>query len=158
MARRAARGEIPGVGQRLAFAMAELARTGRLGMLERLEGTVSPEERFSSVAGIGPLLAKRIHDQLGITTLEELERTMKEAAQRHGGGANAKVIIRPSAIGDILIDAARSAGADVIVMGTHGRTGVRRLILGSIAEHVLRHAACPVVTVHAREPAEGKAW
>ena len=74
MASRAVRGEVPGVGPRLASAMVELARTGRLGMLEHLEGTVSPEERFSSVAGIGPILAKRIHDRLGIATLEELEQ------------------------------------------------------------------------------------
>ena len=32
-------------------------------------------------------------------------------------------------------------------MGTHGRTGVKRLVLGSVAEHVTRHAPCPVVTV-----------
>lgn len=70
----AALGEIAGIGPRLAVAIEELAGTGRLGILERLEGTVSPEERFSSVAGIGPVLAGRVHDQLGLTTLEELEQ------------------------------------------------------------------------------------
>ena len=35
----------------------------------------------------------------------------------------------------------------LIVMGTHGRTGLRRLLMGSIAEQVIRHAACPVLTV-----------
>jgi nucleotide-binding universal stress UspA family protein len=83
-----------------------------------------------------------------------LERTMKEAAGRHGGEAAATVVIRPSAVGDIILDAARSGGANLIVMGTHGRTGVSRLFLGSIAEHVLRHAGCPVVTVRARAATE----
>jgi nucleotide-binding universal stress UspA family protein len=59
------------------------------------------------------------------------------------------VLVRLSAVGDIIVDAARAGGADLIVMGTHGRTGVRRLVLGSVAEHVLRHADCPVVSVHA---------
>ncbi|MCE2963559.1 MAG: universal stress protein [Chitinophagales bacterium] len=36
---------------------------------------------------------------------------------------------------------------DIIVMGTHGRTGLKRLLMGSIAEDVLRHAACPVFLV-----------
>jgi nucleotide-binding universal stress UspA family protein len=36
----------------------------------------------------------------------------------------------------------------MIVMGTHGRTGLDRLLLGSVAERVVRHAPCPVVTVH----------
>jgi nucleotide-binding universal stress UspA family protein len=40
-------------------------------------------------------------------------------------------------------------GIDVIVMGTHGRTGVSRALLGSVAEGVVRHAGCPVLTVPA---------
>ena len=39
---------------------------------------------------------------------------------------------------------ARALGAGLVVMGTHGRTGLRRLVLGSVAEHVVRHAPCPV--------------
>ena len=78
-----------------------------------------------------------------------LERSMVDAALRHGARASAKVVIAASAVGDIILDAARSGGAELIVMGTHGRTGVTRLLLGSVAEHVLRHADCPVVTVHA---------
>lgn len=42
---------------------------------------------------------------------------------------------------------AKEAGCDLIVMGTHGRSGVGRLLLGSVAEAVLRQAACPVLTV-----------
>ncbi len=38
-------------------------------------------------------------------------------------------------------------GCGLIVMGTHGRTGLQRLLMGSIAEHVVRHASCPVLTV-----------
>lgn len=47
---------------------------------------------------------------------------------------------------------ASTLGADLIVMGTHGRTGVRRVALGSVAEAVTRHAQCPVLTVR---PAAG---
>ena len=42
---------------------------------------------------------------------------------------------------------------DLIVMGTHGRTGLTRLVLGSVAEQVVRHARCPVLTVRAPSPA-----
>jgi nucleotide-binding universal stress UspA family protein len=46
-----------------------------------------------------------------------------------------------------ILRAAAEAGCDLIVMGTAGRTGLGRLLLGSVAEQVLRQAACPVLTV-----------
>ena len=46
-----------------------------------------------------------------------------------------------------IVDYALSTGADLIVMGTHGRTGVQHLLLGGVAEEVARHAPCPVFTV-----------
>lgn len=42
---------------------------------------------------------------------------------------------------------AKDTGCDLIVMGTHGRGGLERLLLGSVADHLVRHAPCPVVTV-----------
>jgi nucleotide-binding universal stress UspA family protein len=45
-------------------------------------------------------------------------------------------------------------GADLIVMGTHGRRGVRRMLLGSVAESVVRSAPCPVLTVRPKRPAK----
>lgn len=64
---------LPHIGKSLASAIRELVDTGRLGMLDRLEGQVSPEDLFTTVPGIGDELAHRIHAELGIETLEELE-------------------------------------------------------------------------------------
>ncbi len=46
-----------------------------------------------------------------------------------------------------ILQEAQTSKVDLIVMGTHGRTGVRHLLLGSVAEKVVRLSACPVVTV-----------
>jgi nucleotide-binding universal stress UspA family protein len=46
-----------------------------------------------------------------------------------------------------IVHAAKAAYADLIVMGTHGRAGLSRLLMGSVAEQVLRKADCPVLTV-----------
>lgn len=46
-----------------------------------------------------------------------------------------------------IIEAARKLGADLIVIGTHGRTGFSRFMIGSVAERVVRTAPCPVLTV-----------
>lgn len=61
---------------------------------------------------------------------------------------------RPS---DGIIEAAKSAGTDLIVMGTHGATGYQHLVLGSVAEHVVRRATCPVMTVPARSQTTSRA-
>ena len=58
-------------------------------------------------------------------------------------------------VGDPLVEIlseAASVDADLVVMGTHGRTGFDRLLLGSVTEKVLRKASCPVLTVPAAEP------
>jgi universal stress protein A len=47
-----------------------------------------------------------------------------------------------------IVRAARELGVDLIVMVTHGRTGFEHLILGSVSEHVIREAPCPVLVLH----------
>jgi nucleotide-binding universal stress UspA family protein len=51
-----------------------------------------------------------------------------------------------------ILDVARDRGFDLIVMGTHGRSGMAHLLLGSVAEKVVRDATCPVLTVHEAPP------
>jgi nucleotide-binding universal stress UspA family protein len=46
-----------------------------------------------------------------------------------------------------LVDTARTEGADLIVIGSHGRTGLAKLLLGSVASHVVTHAPCSVMVV-----------
>lgn len=55
---------------------------------------------------------------------------------------------------DIILELARSGRYDLVVIGTHGRTGFKRLWLGSVAERVSRHSAIPVVMVRAPRAAE----
>lgn len=64
---------LPQIGSSLSGTIDEIAQTGRLRMLERLEGKLSPVELFKTVPGIGEELAERIHRELDIDTLEELE-------------------------------------------------------------------------------------
>ncbi|GMU39446.1 MAG: hypothetical protein AMXMBFR23_03120 [Chloroflexota bacterium] len=51
--------------------------------------------------------------------------------------------------GDVIVDYATAGGFDLVAMGTHGRTGLRRTIMGSVAEHVVRHLrGIPVLLIH----------
>ena len=53
-----------------------------------------------------------------------------------------------------IVDLAKTENVDLIVMGTHGRTGLKRLLMGSVAEVVVRRAPCPVLTVGTPAAAE----
>ncbi len=64
---------IPGVGSGIARAIRELLSTGRLSMLDRLQGESDPVHLFATVPGVGTGLAERLHSELGLSTLEELE-------------------------------------------------------------------------------------
>ncbi len=64
---------LSGIGPVLARAIRSLVATGRLPMLERLRGESDPTRLIASVPGIGPKMADRLHHDLGISTLEDLE-------------------------------------------------------------------------------------
>jgi nucleotide-binding universal stress UspA family protein len=73
---------------------------------------------------------------------EELART---AASLHDTRIDKRVEIGDAAT--TICAVAEELGVDVIVVGSHGRTGLSRLFLGSTSEHVIRHAPCPVLVV-----------
>jgi nucleotide-binding universal stress UspA family protein len=56
-------------------------------------------------------------------------------------------MVRSGDAAESILDQARHDASDLIVMGTHGRSGLARLVLGSVTEQVLRHAGCPVLTI-----------
>ena len=64
---------VSGVGERLATTLRTLITTGRLPMLDRLRGETDPVALLESVPGIGHVLAERLHDELGIDSLQDLE-------------------------------------------------------------------------------------
>jgi nucleotide-binding universal stress UspA family protein len=58
-------------------------------------------------------------------------------------------VVEGVGVAAMIQETAEQLGADLIVMGTHGRTGLAHVFLGSVAERTLRGAPCPVLTVHA---------
>lgn len=79
---------------------------------------------------------------------EEARGAMAALAQRV---PDATPLVREGAPRQEILSATTELKADVIVMGTHGRSGLAHLLFGSVAEHVVRHAAVPVLTVRQRE-------
>jgi nucleotide-binding universal stress UspA family protein len=91
-------------------------------------------------------------DQLAslLSTFEQRLAAAREIAQREGTISPDTKLLQGSA-GSEIVDYAQKNGFDLIVMGTHGRTGLKHALMGSVAEKVLRRAHCPVLTVRASE-------
>lgn len=95
-------------------------------------------------------------------SLEARERLTRQARERAENALTAEersrcgvvIQVRVGSVADDILDFAREHDVNLIVMGTHGRRGLSHLLLGSVAEHVLRRAPCPVVTT--REQAEAE--
>ena len=84
--------ELSGVGRTISRALQQLIRGGHWPLLERLAGNDVAEQAFSSVPNIGPKLAKRIHDELGIETLAELQAAAWDGRLRRMRGFGEKRI------------------------------------------------------------------
>ena len=78
------------------------------------------------------------------TTQEDLERIRRLYVPTT---FESRTIVRDGTAWQGIVDEAKTGSHDLIVMGTHGRSGIRRLVMGSVAEHVIREAARPVVVV-----------
>jgi nucleotide-binding universal stress UspA family protein len=75
------------------------------------------------------------------TLLVKTVRTARDA------GVNAEFLLWDGDPGDAIAAAAEAEHADLVVVGTRGRSGAERMLLGSVSDHVVRHAECPVLVV-----------
>ncbi|HEU4729768.1 MAG TPA: universal stress protein [Kofleriaceae bacterium] len=114
---------------------------------------------------LGAKLGAKIHVVNAIgTTLPELSVALTDqmlASLRHNNEAALHKLIEPrrtlASFGEVtvsdedardaIVNAAKAVHADLIVIGTHGRRGLSRVLLGSVAEEVIRRAPCPVLAV-----------
>jgi nucleotide-binding universal stress UspA family protein len=90
---------------------------------------------------------------------EDLEAAARSAAQKQlrkladkakQAGARVKGLLLEGVAHERIAQAARSRKADLVVIGTHGRTGFAKLFLGSVASRVLAVSPCPVLTVRGK--------
>lgn len=119
-------------------------------------------------AGLAKLFGARLHllhcyqinvggiSPYGLVLPENFDRDVRDAAARKLGewgekaraqGVETQEHLSPLFPSQAIADAAREVGADLIVMGTRGLTGLKHVMLGSVAERTIRTAPCPVLTV-----------
>jgi nucleotide-binding universal stress UspA family protein len=119
------------------------------------ESTVTVLHVFSPmpVAAFGPGPVSFEPIVLTAADREQLFADTKEFAAAEGApGIAIEAVLREGNTSVEILEQATSMDADLLVIGTHGRSGFERLVLGSVAEKVLRKAQCPVLTVPRRLP------
>jgi nucleotide-binding universal stress UspA family protein len=97
---------------------------------------------------LGPALdmgaMSRIAEEQRLLAQRELDKTV---TRLRDGGLKARSLLKVGSPFIEIITAAQSEGADLIVMGTHGRAGLAHVLLGSVAERVVQKSPCPVLTI-----------
>ncbi len=111
-------------------------------------------KRLAQSTGSRVVLVTAITEPEGaVRQLNRQDVQLTEASSElRKGGVKVDAVTRPGNAREVIIALAKEIGADLIVMSTHGRSGVGRVVLGSVAEHVLRMAGLPVLLVTPHSP------
>jgi nucleotide-binding universal stress UspA family protein len=105
----------------------------------------SPMIVFSAGAGMPMPDYKDLEDAAKETGQKVLTQGVQVTSQE-GGKANGELLEAPSVV-EALVDFAKNDHADLVVVGTRGMTGFKKLILGSVSTGLVSHAQCPVLVV-----------
>ncbi|HEY3820262.1 MAG TPA: universal stress protein [Polyangiaceae bacterium] len=129
---------------------AECALDFALGLAEKLGARVTIVHAYEiEMYGYGEsmVLTQSLLDDVARASRKALEGLVARARAR-ATGVDVSYELRMGSPRTEIVDFAAEAKVDLIVIGTHGRRGVPRALLGSVAESVVRSAPCPVLTVH----------
>jgi len=105
-----------------------------------------------------PMAAYAYPDSAAMSFSEDIYRDVRQSHEEVAArferqvrdlGRPSESIVRNGDPRDEILEVARERGADLIVMGSHGRSGITRLMLGSVATHVVTHAPCAVSVIKA---------
>jgi nucleotide-binding universal stress UspA family protein len=104
-----------------------------------------PTYAYVDASGYAYFPDEELEHELGQQARTRLDAEVQKV--RSAGGAVAEAHLRVGAAGAEIVDLAQDIGAGLIVMGSRGLGGIRRALMGSVSDTVVRHAHCPVLVV-----------
>jgi nucleotide-binding universal stress UspA family protein len=112
---------------------------------------VHVHRKTTPLVAAGPFVAGELIDpSLDVTVGGQLAAALRNLVSLEASGVRADAVVdEGSDVASTIVARAAKERADLIVLGTHGRSGMQHFLLGSVAEAVLRRACCPVLTVPA---------
>ncbi len=120
---------------------------------------VSDASHYASV-NYSPVMGFDMFNSMDMMQPDSTEKLQNAAKQyllktiEHLGGGNIQAIVKEGDYGDMVLDAAKEIGADIIVMGTHSRHGLDKFLMGSVAEKVLHKTTIPLYIIPLKKEAE----
>lgn len=133
----------PGSKEALRTAATMAAESGgELVIVHAWEPMYSGGEGFGLTANLMADLRKSVEESLELWRMD---------AVRLGAKRVTSMFLTGAPWNEIVGAAKNDPAIDLIVMGTHGRTGLKHVLIGSVAEKVVRHAGCPVLVIRSRE-------
>ena len=124
----------------------ELAKTDGAELV-LLHVLAPPQPLMAGEGYISPKVYEDLEQSARAYASKELASLVAKAKK---AGVRAKAVLRDGVAHEQIVRAAHSPRADMIVIGTHGRTGLAKLFLGSVAGRVVSVAKCPVMTVRGK--------
>lgn len=105
----------------------------------------SPILGFDSFSNLGAIQSNTVME------LENAAKDYLEKIKDQLGDTSIQTMIKEGDTGDAILEAAKESGVDVIVMGTHGRRGLDKILMGSVAQKVLRNSNIPMFIIPSKE-------
>jgi nucleotide-binding universal stress UspA family protein len=105
----------------------------------------SPVLGFDSFSNLGAIQTNTVLE------LQNAAKDYLEKIKSQLGDNSIQTLIKEGDSGDAILEAADDSKADVIVMGTHGRRGLDKILMGSVAEKVMRHSKIPLFIIPSKE-------
>jgi nucleotide-binding universal stress UspA family protein len=123
---------------------------------------VTSDSTYYSYLNYSPILGYDSFSKLDVVrtdTVKELKRTAQdylENVKLNLGDKTIRTVVKEGDYAENILQTAKEIRADIIVMGTHSRKGLDKVLLGSLAEKVLHHANIPLFIIPVKSPEEGK--
>ena len=123
---------------------------------------VTSDYVYYSSLDYSPILGYDSFSNLGMlqtNTIEELHKAAQnylDTTKQHLGDQTIQTIVKDGDFGEVILSTANELNVDIIVMGTHGRRGLDKILMGSVAEKVLSHTNLPLFIIPTKKEEEKK--
>jgi nucleotide-binding universal stress UspA family protein len=108
----------------------------------------SPILGYDSFSNLGALQTNAVEE------LAKAAENYLQATKQHLGDDSIKTVVRDGDFGEVILEVAKEMNIDIIVLGTHGRRGLDKILMGSVAEKVLRNSQIPMFIIPTKKDEE----